>query len=212
TVLGTACLAPQQQSGPSVPAVVASGGDIVNYGQIHHPVVGRGGMVVSQSGLATHVGVDILRKGGNAVDAAVAVGLAEAITLPRAGNLGGGGYMLVHMAATGDQPAKSLAINYYGIAPRAMSLDYLLGPDGKFDSSRPAGFHNVSVPGTVAGLWEAHQRFGSLPWVDVVSPAIALAEDGVILTDGEADATAARAHVLARDPGAREAYLKPDGS
>src|SRR5690606_22392057 len=182
TVLGTACLAPQQQSGPSVPAVVASGGDIVNYGQIHHPVVGRGGMVVSQSGLATHVGVDILRKGGNAVDAAVAVGLAEAVTLPRAGNLGGGGYMLVHMAATADRPAADIAINYYGVAPRATTPDLLLDDNGRFDRSAPAGFLNVSIPGTVAGLWEAHTRYGSLPWAEVVAPAVALAENGVVLS------------------------------
>jgi gamma-glutamyltranspeptidase/glutathione hydrolase len=191
---------------------VGSGGDIVSYGQIHHPVVGRGGMVVSQSAPATEVGVRILRQGGNAVDAAVAVALAEAVTLPRAGNLGGGGYMLVHMAATADRPAADIAINYYGVAPHSLTPDLLLDDNGRFDRTAPAGFLNVSVPGTVAGLWEAHSRFGSLPWADVVAPAIALAEDGVVLSDGEAEATAGRASVLARDPGAREAYLKPDGT
>ena len=191
---------------------VGSGGDIVSYGQIHHPVVGRGGMVVSQSALATEVGVAILRQGGNAVDAAVAVAFAEAVTLPRAGNLGGGGYMLVHMAATDDRPAADIAINYYGLAPRATTPDLLLDDNGRFDRSAPAGFLNVSTPGTVAGLWAAHSRFGSLPWADVMAPAVALAEDGVVLSDGEADATAGRAAVLARDPGAREAYLKPDGT
>lgn len=191
---------------------VGSGGDIVNYGQIHHPVVGRGGMVVSQSAMATEVGVAILRQGGNAVDAAVAVAFAEAVTLPRAGNLGGGGYMLVHMAATEDRPAADIAINYYGVAPRATTPDLLLDDNGRFDRSAPAGFLNVSTPGTVAGLWEAHSRFGSLPWADVMAPAIVLAEEGVVLSDGEADATAGRAAVLARDPGAREAYLKPDGT
>ncbi|MBA4804906.1 MAG: gamma-glutamyltransferase [Brevundimonas sp.] len=191
---------------------LGSGGDIVSYGQIHQPVIGRGGMVVSQSGLATQVGVDILRGGGNAVDAAVAVAFAEAVTLPRAGNIGGGGYMLLHMAATDERPAVDLAINYYGVAPRATTPDLLLDDNGRFDRGAPAGFLNVSVPGTVAGLWEAHRRFGSLPWADVVAPAVTLAEEGVILTDGEADATAGRAAVLARDPGAREAYLKPDGT
>jgi gamma-glutamyltranspeptidase / glutathione hydrolase len=191
---------------------VGSGGDIVSYGQIHHPVVGRGGMVVSQSAMATEVGVAILRQGGNAVDAAVAVAFAEAVTLPRAGNLGGGGYMLVHMAATDDRPAADIAINYYGVAPRATTPDLLLDDNGRFDRSAPAGFLNVSTPGTVAGLWEAHSRFGSLSWVEVVAPAVAMAEEGVVLSDGEADATAGRAAVLARDPGAREAYLKPDGT
>lgn len=191
---------------------VGSGGDIVSYGQIHHPVVGRDGMVVGQSAPATRVGVEILRRGGNAVDAAVAVGFAEAVTLPRAGNLGGGGYMLVHMAATGERPAVDIAINYYGVAPRATTPDLLLDDNGRFDRDAPAGFLNVSVPGTVAGLWEAHSRYGSLPWAEVVAPAVALAEDGVILSDAEAAATAGRADLLARDPGAREAYLKPDGT
>jgi gamma-glutamyltranspeptidase / glutathione hydrolase len=191
---------------------VGSGGDIVSYGQIHHPVVGRGGMVVGQSAPATEVGVEILRRGGNAVDAAVAVGFAEAVTLPRAGNLGGGGYMLVHMAATADRPAVDIAINYYGVAPRATTPDLLLDDNGRFDRDAPAGFLNVSVPGTVAGLWEAHSRYGSLPWAEVVAPAVALAENGVILSDAEATATAGRATLLARDPGAREAYLKPDGT
>src|SRR5690606_30387022 len=130
---------------------VGSGGDIVSYGQIHHPVVGRDGMVVSQSALSTEVGVRILRQGGNAVDAAVAVAFAEAVTLPRAGNLGGGGYMLVHMAATEERPAADIAINYYGTAPRATTPDLLLDDNGRFNRSAPPGFLNVSVPGTVAG-------------------------------------------------------------
>jgi gamma-glutamyltranspeptidase/glutathione hydrolase len=191
---------------------VGSGGDVVSYGQIHHPVVGRGGMVVGQSAPATGVGVEILRRGGNAVDAAVAVAFAEAVTLPRAGNLGGGGYMLVHMAATETRPAVDIAINYYGVAPRATTPDLLLDDNGRFDRDAPTGFLNVSVPGTVAGLWEAHSRFGRLPWAEIVAPAVALAEDGVVLSDAEAGATAGRAAVLARDPGAREAYLKPDGT
>ena len=196
----------------AVRPATGSGGDIVNYGQIHSPVVGRGGMVVSQSDLATRVGVDILRQGGNAVDSAIAVAFAEAVTLPRAGNIGGSGYMVVHMAATKDRPAQDIAINYYGTAPAATTPDLLLGPDGRFDRSKPSGFKNVAVPGTVMGLWEAHQRFGSMPWADLAAPAIALAEEGYVLSDGEADATGGRARVLATDPGAREAYLKADGS
>jgi gamma-glutamyltranspeptidase/glutathione hydrolase len=169
-------------------------------------------MVVSQSDPATRVGVEILRQGGNAVDSAVAVAFAEAVTLPRAGNIGGSGYMIVHMAATADRPAQDIAVNYYGAAPAATTPELLLGPDGRFDRSKPSGFINVSVPGTVMGLWEAHSRFGSMPWADLVAPAIRLAEEGYVLSDGEADATAGRARVLATDPGAREAYLKPDGS
>lgn len=201
----------QEAAVPTRPAV-GSGGDIVSYGQIHSPTIGRGGMVVSQSALATQVGVDILKQGGNAVDAAVAVAFAEAVTLPRAGNIGGGGYMIVHMAATADRPAQDIAINYYGTAPRATTPDFLLDDSGKFDRRAPSSFRNVSVPGTVAGMWEAHKRFGALTWAQVLAPSVKLAEDGVILSDGEADATAGRATVLATDPGAREAYLKADGT
>ncbi|MGX1802395.1 gamma-glutamyltransferase, partial [Brevundimonas naejangsanensis] len=144
-----------QEAAVQVRPTTGSGGDIVNYGQIHSPVVGRGGMVVSQSDPATRVGVDILRQGGNAVDSAIAVAFAEAVTLPRAGNIGGSGYMVVHMAATKDRPAQDIAINYYGTAPAATTPDLLLGPDGRFDRSKPSGFRNVAVPGTVMGLWEA---------------------------------------------------------
>ena len=201
-----------QEAPAQVRPSTGSGGDIVNYGQIHSPVVGRGGMVVSQSDPATRVGVEILRRGGNAVDSAVAVAFAEAVTLPRAGNIGGSGYMVVHMAATADRPAQDIAVNYYGTAPAATTPELLLGADGKFDRSKPSGFINVSFPGTVMGMWEAHSRFGSLPWAELVAPAIRLAEEGYVLSDGEADATAGRARVLATDPGAREAYLKADGT
>lgn len=201
----------QETAAPVRPGA-GSGGDIVSYGQIHSPTIGRGGMVVSQSALASQVGVDILKRGGNAVDAAVAVGFAEAVTLPRAGNIGGGGYMVIHMAATADRPAADVAINYYGVAPQATTPDLLLDDNGKFDRSAPSGFRNVSVPGTVMGMWEAHKRFGKLPWAEVIAPAVKMAEEGVVLSDGEASATAGRAAVLARDPGAREAYLKADGA
>ncbi|MET4684873.1 gamma-glutamyltransferase [Brevundimonas faecalis] len=201
-----------QEAPAQIRPSTGSGGDIVNYGQIHSPVVGRGGMVVSQSDPATRVGVEILRRGGNAVDSAVAVAFAEAVTLPRAGNIGGSGYMVVHMAATADRPTQDIAVNYYGTAPAATTPELLLGADGKFDRSKPSGFINVSVPGTVMGMWEAHSRFGSLPWAELIAPAIRLAEEGYVLSDGEADATAGRARVLATDPGAREAYLKADGT
>ena len=203
----------RQATAPPHPAAYAkTGGDIVGYGEIHHPVIGRGGMVVAQNGYGTKVGIQILRKGGNAVDAAVAVAFAEAVSLARAGNLGGGGYMLVHMAAHGGKPATTVAIDYYGIAPHRVTPDLLLDKTGKFDHALTWSFKGVAVPGTVAGLWAAHSRFGKLPWAEVVQPAIDLATDGVILSDAEADATAQEAKALAKDPGARAIYLKPDGS
>ncbi|WP_294282593.1 gamma-glutamyltransferase [uncultured Sphingomonas sp.] len=189
-----------------------SGGDIVAYDQIHKPIVGRGGMVVSQNKLAAAVGADILRKGGNAVDAAVAVGFALAVTLPRAGNVGGGGYMLVHMAAKDGKPAQDIAIDYYGQASRHITDDLLLGPDGKVDAKKVMSMKGVAIPGTVAGLWEAHRRFGSLPWGTLIAPAIAMAEQGVILSDDEAQAQSAQRKLMADDPAAMAMFFKPDGA
>ncbi|MBB4153615.1 gamma-glutamyltranspeptidase/glutathione hydrolase [Sphingomonas jinjuensis] len=188
-----------------------SGGDIVAYDQIHKPAVGRGGMVVSQNRLAASVGADILRRGGNAVDAAVAVGFALAVTLPRAGNVGGGGYMLVHMAAKGGAPAQDIAIDYYGQASRHTTDDLLLGPDGKVDAKKVMSMKGVAIPGTVAGLWEAHHRFGSLPWGTLIAPAIAMAEKGVVLSDDEAQAQGAQRKLMADDPAAMAMFFKPDG-
>lgn len=189
-----------------------SGGDIVAYDQIHKPIVGRGGMVVSQNKLAASVGADILRRGGNAVDAAVAVGFALAVTLPRAGNVGGGGYMLVHMAPKDGKPAQDIAIDYYGQASRHTTEDLLLGPDGKVDAKKVMSMKGVAIPGTVAGLWEAHRRFGSLPWGTLIAPAIAMAEKGVVLSDDEAQAQGAQRKLMADDPAAMAMFFKPDGA
>ncbi|MEH3159887.1 MAG: gamma-glutamyltransferase [Sphingomonas taxi] len=189
-----------------------SGGDIVAYDQIHKPAVGRGGMVVSQNRIAASVGADILRRGGNAVDAAVAVGFALAVTLPRAGNIGGGGYMLVHMAAKDGRPAQDIAIDYYGQASRHTTDDLLLGADGKIDQGKVMSMKGVAIPGTVAGLWEAHRRFGSLPWGTLIAPAIAMADKGVALSDDEAQAQGAQRKLMADDPAAMATFFKPDGS
>jgi gamma-glutamyltranspeptidase / glutathione hydrolase len=207
-VAGMAAIALQTAAVSPVLAQAGSGGDIVGYAQIHNPTIGRQGMVVAQNTIAAKVGAEILRQGGNAVDAAVAVGFAEAVTLPRAGNLGGGGYMVVHMAKTNQ----TITIEYYGEAPKATTPDLLLGANGRSDPNKIASFKGVSTPGTVAGLWAAHSRFGKLPWKKVVEPAVKLARDGVILTDDEAQATAARQKAMARDPGATKAFFKADGS
>lgn len=204
--------APEETASPAGTTRGPSGGDLVGYGQIHNPEIGRGGMVVSQNEIATKIGVDILRKGGNAVDAAVATGFALAVTLPRAGNVGGGGYMVVHMAAHGATPAQTIAIDYYGQAPHATTPDLLLNEKGEFDSRKGMSMKGVAIPGTVMGLWEAHQRFGSLKWATLIAPAIELAKKGVILSDDEAQATAARKDVMSRDAAALAAYFKPGGT
>ena len=194
------------------PSRTGTGGDIVAYDQIHKPVIGRGGMVVSQNIIASKVGAEILRKGGNAVDAAVAMGFALAVTLPRAGNIGGGGYMLVHMAAKDGKPAQDIAIDYYGQASRHTTPDLLLGNNGRFDPAKGYSMKGVAIPGTVAGLWEAHQRFGSMPWGKLIAPAIAMAKAGVILSDDEAKANADQKTAMADDPAALAMFFKPDGS
>jgi len=148
---------------------------IVRYDSIHHPVKGRFGMVVSQNSIATSVGQGILTRGGNAVDAAVAVGFALAVTLPRAGNLGGSGFMLVHMAAKQE----TVALDYRSVAPLAASVEKYSGADGELDWDKLTfGPMAPAVPGTVAGMYRAWQSFGSLPWKELLQPAYQLANDG----------------------------------
>ena len=163
-------------------------------------------MISSQEALATRVGVEVLRRGGNAVDAAVAVGFALAVTLPRAGNLGGGGFMMVHEAG----PGKTHAIDYRETAPGAVSRDMLLDNEGNYDRRKAIGSHlAVGVPGTVAGLTLALDRFGTMSLSDVMQPAIDLAEKGIPVTQGFAESmTPGRVRRLSRWPASREKFLK----
>ncbi len=138
------------------------------------PARGRNGMVVSSHYLASQAGRDILRHGGNAIDAAVATAFALAVTLPSAGNIGGGGF-LVYAGANG----KTTSFNFRERAPKAAKQTMYLGPDGEIkNDSNHEGILSVGVPGTVAGLWLAHQRLGKLPWGKLLQPAIKLAEVG----------------------------------
>ena len=177
---------------------------------IVQPVVAGNGMISSQEALATGVGVEVLRRGGNAVDAAVAVGFALAVTLPRAGNLGGGGFMMVHEAG----PGKTHAIDYRETAPGAVSLDMLLDNEGNYDRRKAIGSHlAVGVPGTVAGLTLALDRFGTMSLSDVIQPAIDLAEKGIPVTQGFAESmTPGRVRRLSRWPASREKFFKSDGT
>ena len=135
----------------------------------------NGGMVVTQHYLATQIGKDVLDQGGNAYDAAVAVGFAMAVVLPRAGNIGGGGFMVMYDAVSGD----SSSIDYREKAPLLSSRDMYLDQNNEFDSLKSTvGYLSVGVPGTVYGLWEVHQKYGSLPWSDLLQPSIVLAERG----------------------------------
>ena len=138
--------------------IVASG---IGTAHARPPVTGRQGMVVSVRQEASNIGVDILKRGGNAVDAAVGVALALAVTFPEAGNIGGGGFMVVH-PGNGLEP---VVIDYREVAPVAASRELF----AKLSSRR--GHKAAGVPGTVRGMAQAHQRFGALPWRTVVKPA-----------------------------------------
>lgn len=168
------------------------------------PVVAPHGMVVSQEARASMVGQAVLRQGGNAVDAAVAVGFALAVTLPRAGNLGGGGFMLVYLA---DQQ-KTVAIDYREMAPLAAHADMFLDANGQVDEAK-ARFSLLSagVPGTVAGLLYAHQKYGKLPLKEVMQPAILMAENGIQVSDAMAEALEARAEHLARSVASKAVFF-----
>ena len=171
--------------------------------------LGTRGAVSSAELQASEVGLEILRKGGNAVDAAVAVGFALAVTHPSAGNLGGGGFMVVRMA-----DGKTAAIDYREEAPSGASRDMYLDKKGEPTNERLLGPKAAGIPGSVAGLGLAHARFGTLPWKDVVAPAVALARDGHVLDSWHAKdlAYGAGAMVKAGYADSAKHYRKPDGS
>jgi gamma-glutamyltranspeptidase/glutathione hydrolase len=135
--------------------------------------VGTHGAVASAESHASQVGLDVLKAGGNAVDAAIAVAFALAVTHPSAGNLGGGGFMLLRTAA-----GESVAIDYRETAPLAASRDMYLDEHGEMTKASVLGARAAGIPGTVAGLELAHARFGTKPWAELLAPAIALARDG----------------------------------
>ncbi|MBM4014536.1 MAG: gamma-glutamyltransferase [Planctomycetes bacterium] len=167
----------------------------------------RHGMVACVERRAAEIGAAVLASGGNAVDAAVAVGFALAVTWPEAGNLGGGGFMLVALA-----DGASVAIDYREVAPRRMTADHFLAADGAVDQPRREfGHHGVGVPGTVAGLAEAHRRFGTRPWAELVAPARALAADGIVVQPALASGLAEHAIDLARFPATKAQFLREDG-
>jgi gamma-glutamyltranspeptidase/glutathione hydrolase len=137
------------------------------------PVTGRHAMVVAQEPLAADVGLDILKRGGNAVDAAVAVGFALAVTHPTAGNIGGGGFLLVRFAN-----GKTGFLDFREEAPKKASRNMYIGPDGKPTKASLIGWRASGVPGSVKGFAMASKQWGTMKWVDLLAPAIHLARDG----------------------------------
>ena len=151
------------------------GGPLIDYGTRFLPAIASRGMVSGPEKLASEAGLDMLKKGGNAVDAAVATGFALAVTLPRAGNIAGGGFMLVHLADSDEQ----VFIDYREMAPAGASRDMFLNEDGTVDMRK--AYNSVSaagIPGTVAGLIHALEKYGTLDLKTVIQPAIDLAEKG----------------------------------
>ena len=182
---------------------------IVEYNSINHPVIDDKGMVVSQRMIASEVGAEILKKGGNAVDAAVATGLALAVVLPRAGNLGGGGFMVVYL----KEEDKTIAIDYREKAPSAATRDLFLDENGDYDRKK-AQFSLLSagVPGSVAGFHHALTKYGTLSWQEVLEPAIRLAEEGFVIPHDLANTLASKRYRerLSSNPAAAKVFFKED--
>ena len=173
--------------------------------EIFHPVQASGGMVASDHRVASAVGADILRQGGNAIDAAVAVGFALAVVLPYAGNLGGGGFMLVREAKTGS----THAIDFRETAPAAARKEMFLNREGEIIPGKSTITpYAVAVPGTVAGLLSAAQQYGVLPLKMLLSPAIHLAENGFIVSPVLAQQFSRQRSHLERWPSTREVFFK----
>src|SRR5229473_3076145 len=176
-----------------------------------HAVAAEHGMVVAQEKIAARLGADVLRRGGNAVDAAVATGFAMAVTYPRAGNIGGGGFMVIHSRDRNED----IAIDYRETAPAAMTRDIFLGADGKPDiaKSRDSAL-GIGVPGTVAGLTLALEKYGSgkFTLADLLKPVIDLARNGIVVTDDNADTLPDWYRRLARWPASAKIFSRPDGT
>src|SRR3954469_16262290 len=202
-LLAAVSFAPAQTAPPAQAPILTSTARFL-------PVTAKHGMVASQEKRATHIGVDILKAGGNAVDAAVAVGFAVAVTHPQAGNIGGGGFMLVHLAKSNE----TVAIDYRETAPAAMTREIFLDERGEADpkKSRDSAL-GVGVPGTVAGLALAHERYGSgkFTLAQLIAPAIKFAREGFEVDDELADTLPRAQPRLTRWPAAAKIFLNSDG-
>jgi gamma-glutamyltranspeptidase/glutathione hydrolase len=175
------------------------------------PVLAKNGMVVAQERRGAEIGRDILARGGNAVDAAVATGFAMAVTYPRAGNLGGGGFMTIY----NTERSEAITIDYRETAPAAATRDMFLGPDGKPDPAKSrSSVLGTGVPGTVAGLALAHEKYGSgkFTLAELIAPSIKLAREGFAVDDDTADSLPGARNMFARWPASAKIFLKGDGA
>ena len=178
---------------------------IFNSNSIVHPQVSSQGMVVSQHYLATNIGKSILEDGGNAYDASIAVAFALAVVLPRAGNIGGGGFTVIYDRETNSK----ISIDYREKAPALASKDMYLNLDGSVNKERAReGILSIGVPGTVYGMWEIHKKFGTLPWKQLINPAIELAKNGFIMSPFMVDALNKRNKKLSKYKNFKEIFYK----
>ena len=177
---------------------------VFDYGTIHHPVLSKGGMVSSQDRIASRVGADILARGGNAVDAAVAVGFALSVTHPQAGNLGGGGFMLVHLVETD----KTIAIDFREMAPAHATRDMYLNRLGDVDNAK-AQYSRASagVPGTVMGLLDALETYGTMTRRQVMGPSIRLASEGFTVSPALAQSLASAREEFSADESSVDYFM-----
>ncbi len=170
------------------------------------PVRARHGMVVAQEPIAADVGLAVLKNGGNAVDAAIAVGFALAVTHPVAGNIGGGGFILVRLA-----DGRSVFLDFRECAPRKATRDMYLDADGNPTKDSIFGWRSSGVPGSVAGFEAAYKTFGSKPWSELVAPAVSLARDGFVVSQSFSDSLHNAHDMLAADPESKRIFLR-DGN
>ena len=183
---------------------------LFEYSEINHPVIGQKGMVASHNALSSEITAEIMKNGGNAIDAGAALGFALAVTLPRAGNVGGGGFMLIHVAKLN----KTIAVDFREFAPAAAHQDMFFDENGEvpaMDTSYRFSHKSSAVPGSVAGLAHIVEKYGTMTLAQVLEPAIRLARDGIIVTyDLAADLE--RSQRLKNNPASLKKFYKPDGS
>lgn len=197
------CLATELYANTALNQATLSSYDYDN--DIFHPVRAQNGMVASEHEIASQVGLDILKRGGNAVDAAVAVGFTLAVVLPHAGNLGGGGFLIVHDAQSG----KNIALDFREMAPRRTSRDMYLDENGNIIAGKSLYSHDaIGVPGTVAGLEYSLKKWGSLPLSEVITPAIQLAENGIPVSHSLAKMLNAAQDKLGKWPSSRAIFFQ----
>jgi gamma-glutamyltranspeptidase/glutathione hydrolase len=182
---------------------------IIRYDALHHAEVARDGMVVSQNRIASEVGAETLRQGGNAADAAVATAFALAVTLPRAGNLGGSGYALHY----DSNQSVTAAYDFRSTAPAGATEMQFTNPQGDIDwPALTFGARAAAVPGTVAGLWQLWREHGSLPWAALIAPAVELAEKGIVVSYDLAYALDAAMMTFRAFPTSLAVYATPEGA